>query len=400
MAKIFAVNAGSSSLKFKIYEMPQETVICSGLVERIGYDNAVNTIKDANGVKVLVQELPILDHVQAVKAALDGLFTKGFIKSLDEIKGVGHRIVQGGKYFADSTLLDDKVYKIISDLRNLAPLHNQAALLGIDAFKKELPEVPMVTVFDTAFHQTMLPEDYAFAIPNEYAKKYDIRRYGAHGTSHKYLAEKALKYIDKKEDVKIISCHLGSGASLCAIKDGKCVATSMGLTPLGGIMMGTRTGDMDPSVFWYLCKVLNKTPDEIYDMLNKKSGFLGVSGISNDARDVLTAMDKGSEDALLAHKLFIRRVVDYIGSYFLRLGGCDAIIFSAGIGENDDRYRADISKELEAALGCKLDLEKNRGLRGIERDLTGKDSNIKMLCIPTDEEVMIARDTYRIGKVK
>lgn len=397
MAKIFSVNTGSSSLKFKIYEMPEEKVISSGLCERIGYDNAVFTLKDGEGNKILRLETPLKDHAVAVKLVIDQLFAFKILKSLDEIKGVGHRIVQGGKYFDGSALMTDQVIETIDGLSNLAPLHNPGHLLGYRAFKKYLANVPHVAVFDTAFHQSMEAEDYLYAIPYEYSEQFDIRRYGAHGTSHQYLSEKVLPYLPGVKDPKVITCHLGSGASLCAIKNGKCVATSMGLTPLGGIMMGTRTGDMDPSVFYFLCKSLGKDYAEVYDVLNKKSGFLGVSGVSNDSRDVQEAMEEGNERAKLADRLFTRRVADFIGQYFVRLGGCDAIVFSAGIGENDGTYRAQICEELEAALGVEIDKALNLPLRGVEKLISTPKSKIKVVIIPTDEEVMIARDTYRIA---
>jgi len=398
MAKIFAVNTGSSSLKFKIYEMPKEVVLCSGLAERIGHDNAIFTLKDGDGNKIDVIESPLKDHTDAVQLVIKKLLEHKLLNNMSEIDGVGHRIVQGGKYFKDSAVLDEKTIEIISDLASLAPLHNPAHILGYNAFKTLLPNTPMVAVFDTAFHQTMKAEDYTFAIPKEYAKKYDIRRYGFHGTSHKYLMEIATKrYLQNTKQKRIITCHLGSGVSIAAINKGKCVATSMGLTPLGGIMMGTRTGDMDPSVLWFLAKALNKSTDEVYDILNKKSGFLGVSGVSNDARDVIDAMEQGNKDAKLADALFVRRVVDFIGQYYVRLGGCDAIIFSAGIGENDGRYRELICKALEKPLGIKIDTELNRPLRGVEKLISTPKSKVKVIIIPTDEEVMIARDTYRIA---
>jgi len=398
MAKVMAVNAGSSSLKFKLYEMPEEKVICSGLADRIGHDDAIFTIK-FNGAKD-EKVLPILDHAFAVKLLLEGLISKGIIKSLDEIKATGHRIVQGGKYFAHSEEFNEDTEKKIESLIPLAPLHNGAHLVGFRAFKKVLPNVPAVAVFDTAFHQTMEEEDYIFPIPYELSEKYDIRRYGAHGTSHNYLALEAQKYLKDVKHPRIISCHLGSGASITAIKDYKCVATSMGLTPLGGIMMGTRTGDLDPSVFNYICTCTGKGPEEVYQMMNKKSGFLGVSGVSNDSRDIINACNQGNKRAILANKLFVRRVLDYIGQYYVRLGGCDLIIFSAGIGENSDLYRELICEGLKEPFGVIIDKSINTGLRGEEAVLSSKDSKIKVVLIPTDEEVMIARDAYALLKKK
>ncbi|MCQ2794358.1 MAG: acetate kinase [Bacilli bacterium] len=398
MAKVMAVNAGSSSLKFKLYEMPEEKVICSGLADRIGHDDAIFSIK-YNGKKD-EKVLPILDHAFAVKLLLDALINLGIIKDLNEIKATGHRIVQGGKYFSHSEEFNEDTEKKIESLIPLAPLHNGAHLVGFRAFKKVLPNVPAVAVFDTAFHQSMAEEDYTFPIPYEYSEKYDIRRYGAHGTSHNYLALEAKKYLKDIAHPRIISCHLGSGASITAIKDYKCVATSMGLTPLGGIMMGTRTGDIDPSVFNYLVTCTGKSAEEIYQIMNKKSGFLGVSGVSNDSRDILKAEAEGNERAHLANLLFYRRVLDYIGQYYVRLGGCDLIIFSAGIGENSDIYREKICEGLKEPFGVIIDKKVNTGLRGKEAVISAPESKIKVVLIPTDEEVMIARDAYALLKKK
>lgn len=396
MAKVMAVNAGSSSLKFKLYEMPEEKVICSGIAERIGHDDGIFQIKyNGQNDKTIV---PLPDHAVAVKLLLDALIEKGIIKSLDEIKATGHRIVQGGKYFSKSAEFNDETEAKIESLIPLAPLHNGAHLVGFRAFKKVLPGVPAAAVFDTAYHQTMIEEDYIFPIPYEYSEKYDIRRYGAHGTSHNYLAIEGAKYVEGIKNPKIISCHLGSGASITAIKDGKCVATSMGLTPLGGIMMGTRTGDLDPSVFNYLVTCTGKSAEEIYQIMNKKSGYLGVSGISNDTRDVEAAAAKGDKRAILADRLFVRRIADYIGQYFVRLGGADLIIFSAGIGENSGPYRQKILDEIAPALGIIYDKELNLPLRGKEALISLPDSKIKVAVIPTDEEVMIARDAYELIK--
>jgi acetate kinase len=396
MAKVMAVNAGSSSLKFKLYEMPEEKVLCSGNAERIGHEDAIFGIKwNGESEKKI---LPILDHAKAVELVVQAMLEKGIVKDMHEIKAVGHRIVQGGKYFSHSELFTKDTEDKIESLIPLAPLHNKAHLVGFRAFKKILPDVTNVAVFDTAFHQTMEEEDYVFPIPYEFTEKYDCRRYGAHGTSHKYLSEVAVKYIPEVKHPRIISCHIGSGASITAIKDGKCVATSMGLTPLGGIMMGTRTGDLDPSVMNYLCKCTGKNVEEMYQIFNKQSGFLGVSGVSNDSRDVLNACDEGNKRAILANKLFIRRIADYIGQYFVRLGGADIIVFSAGIGENSARTREEICDTIGEALGVKINKEFNATIRGKEALLSTPDSKIKVAIIPTDEEVMIARDTYSFYK--
>jgi len=396
MAKVMAVNAGSSSLKFKLYEMPEEKVLCSGNAERIGHEDAIFGMKWGKEAEKKV--LPILDHARGVELIVQAMIEKGIVKSMDEIVAVGHRIVQGGKYFSHSELFNEDTEKKIESLIPLAPLHNKAHLVGFRAFKKILPDVTNVAVFDTAFHQSMEPQDYVFPVPYEFTEKYDCRRYGAHGTSHQYLSEKALKYLPGVKHPRIISCHIGSGASITAIKDGKCVATSMGLTPLGGIMMGTRTGDLDPSVMNYLCTCTGKSVEEMYQIFNKQSGFLGVSGVSNDSRDVLAECAKGNERAILANKLFIRRIADYIGQYYVRLGGADMIIFSAGIGENSFETRELICLEIAPALGLEIDYDKNNGSRGEEILLSKPSSKIVVAVIPTDEEVMIARDTYAFYK--
>lgn len=395
MYKVMAVNCGSSSLKYKLYEMPEEKVLCSGLAERIGHEDGIFKIKyDGKEDK---RVLPIMDHAVAVELVLEALTKFGIVKSLDEIKCVGHRVVQGGKYFSHSVDFDDESEAIIAKLIPLDPLHAPAHLTGYHAFKDALPDVPAIAVFDTAFHQTMEEEDYLYPIPYEWSVKYDCRRYGAHGTSHQYLANKAIKeYFGGKANTRIITCHIGSGASLAAIRDGKCVATTMGLTPLGGVMMGTRTGDMDPSVTDYLATCTGKDVHELYDIFNKKSGLLGVSGISNDTRDIEAEAVKGNERAILASKLFARRVADFIGSYFVRLGGADMMIFSAGIGENSPYYRELILRDVEEALGLKIDYELNKTVFGGKEAVISKEgSAMKVVVIPTDEEVMIARDCYK-----
>lgn len=392
--KVMAVNAGSSSLKYKLYEMPSEEVICSGIVDRIGHFDGIFRIK-YSGQKV-ERVLPLKDHAQGVELILDALKKYGIVADLSEIKAVGHRVVQGGKYFSKSALFNEDTEAKIAKLIPLDPLHAPAHLVGFHAFKKALPDAVAIAVFDTAYHQTMEPEDYLFPIPYELSEKYDCRRYGAHGTSHNYLAIKGNHdFLDDKAGTKIISCHLGSGASLCAIKNGKCVATSMGLTPLGGLMMGTRSGDIDPSVYDYLCDSMKTSADEMYDILNKKSGFLGVSGLSNDTRDIEEAMNKGNERCILSAKLWARRAADYLGSYFIRLGGADLIIFSAGIGENSPAFRRLILEDVSEALNLKIDWAKNETIHGSEALISTPDSAIKVAVIPTDEEVMIARDCLK-----
>lgn len=393
MTKVMAVNAGSSSLKYKLFEMPEEKVLCSGLADRIGHEDGIFKINF--GSEKIKKVLPIKDHAKGVELVISALKEYGIVKSLDEIKCVGHRVVQGGKYFSHSVEFDQDTEEKITKLIPLDPLHAPAHLVGFHAFKKALPEAKAIAVFDTAFHQTMEPEDYLYPIPYELSEKYDCRRYGAHGTSHEYLADTAIEHYfsGKKEGTKIISCHIGSGASLCAIKEGKCVATSMGLTPLGGVMMGTRSGDLDPSVMDYLCNATGKSVDEMYDIFNKKSGILGVSGISNDTRDVEAEYFKGNERAILTIKLFARRIADFIGQYYIRLGGCDLIIFSAGIGENGALFRKAIIDDVKEALHLTLNESVNdETFGGKEAIISGEDSAIRMVVIPTDEEVMIARD--------
>lgn len=394
MTFVMTINSGSSSLKFKLYDMPEEKVLCSGNCERVGEKSGIFTFKYDGKKEVSYPVFP--NHAVAAKLVVDTLLEKGIIKDYDEIRAIGHRVVQGGKYFSSSAFFDEDTEKKIESLIPLAVLHNPAHLVCFRAFKEVLPNCPAVATFDTAFHQSMEPEDYVFPIPFVLTEKYDIRRYGAHGTSHQYLAQEGLKYLEGVEHPKIISCHIGSGASITAIKDGKCVATSMGLTPLGGIMMGTRTGDMDPSVFNYVVSVTGKSAEEVYQMFNKKSGFLGVSGISNDQRDILEAADNGNPRAILADKLFNRRILDYIGQYYVRLGGCDLIIFSAGIGENEPRTRRDVCKALESSLGVKINEEVNAKLCGKDMLISLPESKVKVAVIPTDEEIMIARDAYNM----
>ena len=393
MAKVMTVNSGSSSLKFKLYEMPEEKVLAAGNCERIGLADGIFTIK-YDGKKE--QTFPVFkNHEDAAKTVVNAFIEKGIIKSFNEIEAVGHRVVQGGKYFSKSVIFNEKAEEKIRSLIPLAPIHNPANLTCFKAFKEVLPNCPAVAVFDTAFHQTMEEVDYTFPIPYELTEKYDIRRYGAHGTSHQYLAQEGLKYLEGVKHPKIISCHIGSGASITAIKDGKCVVTSMGLSPLGGIMMGTRTGDMDPSVFNYVAQVTGMGPEEVYQLFNKKSGFLGVGG-SSDSRDILAGVDKGDKRCILANNMFNRRVADFIGQYFVRLGGCDLIIFSAGIGENEPRTREAICNLVMESLGVKINNELNYTIHGKECLISTPDSKVKVAIIPTDEEVMIARDAFNL----
>ena len=409
--KIMCVNAGSSSLKFKLYEMGEGLngektlrekakhmkVLTSGVVERIGHDDAIFTIKMPDGDKKS-SVLPVANHDEAVQLVLNGLLEFGIIKDIKEIGGVGNRVVQGGKYFDDAHVFDQYTYDRIEELIPLDPLHAEAHLTCFNAFKKALPEVGEVAVFDTAFHQTMEPVEYLYALPYEYYEKYAVRRYGAHGTSHKYLSQVVNEeYLAGKEHTRIITLHIGSGASVSAVKDGKCIATSMGLTPLAGVMMGTRTGDIDPSCMPYLCKCTGKTVDEMYDIYNKKSGLLGVSGISNDTRDVDKAYFEGDERAKIAVELFANRIAEYIMMYYGKLGGCDMLVCSAGVFENGPLYRKLAFQKVEEALGVKIDDVKNEEMiRGKEGLISTSDSKIPVLVLPTDEELMIALDTARI----
>ena len=401
MAKIMAVNAGSSSIKFQLLEMPSEEVIASGIMEKIGTKiNGENvpgifTIK-YNGKKDEANPV-LVDHAVGVELLLNALIEKGIVAKLDEITGVGHRVVQGGEFFKDSCLVDEVVVEKILDLASLAPLHNKAHVVGIKAFQKALPNVPQVVVFDTTFHQTMTPEAYMYATPYEWYTKYGIRKYGAHGTSHKYVSQRCAELMGKPlEDTKIIVCHLGNGASLSAVKGGKCVDTSMGLTPLEGIPMGTRSGNLDPTALEVVAKNEGKDISELIQILNKQSGYFGVSGVSNDGRDLTQGMNSGNERCKLAFDLGAKRIVDYIASYYVYMGGCDAICFTAGMGENLGHFRRNICDRL-SALGVELDYDLNNTLSD-ERIISTPNSKVKVYIVPTNEEVMIARDVIRLTK--
>ena len=393
MAKVISVNAGSSSLKFQLFEMDDESVITSGVIERIGLDDSIFTIK-YNGEKDVTTK-PIKDHKEAVNLLLETLVSKQIVKDLNEIKGVGHRVVQGGAYFDQSVIIDDDVVAKIDELKSLAPLHNPAHLTGYYAFKEAIPNAGAVAVFDTAFHQTLEPRCYIYPIPYKYYTDYKVRKYGAHGTSHYYVSQRAIDLLGNPEHSKIIVAHLGAGGSLTAVKDGKSVNTSMGFTPLAGIMMGTRSGDVDPSVIDYLIEEVGMDMKEVITMLNKESGLLGISGVSSDFRDVQEAAQNGHERAQLAIDIFFRRVIAYIGRYYIALGGCDAICFTAGIGENSYYARSGICDLLKEALGVELDEEANVNGKG-ERLISTPNSKIKVFVIPTNEELVIARDTKRL----
>ena len=389
--KILAVNAGSSSLKFQMYEMPEEKVLISGVFERIGIDNSFYTIK-INGEKIKKEKV-LNDHKQAVQILVEELFENKIIDSLDEIKGIGHRIVQGADQFDRSVIIDEQVIDTISDLSALAPLHNPAAVVGIKAFKEIVPNALAVAVFDTSFHQTMELKTYLYALPYEWYTKYKIRKYGAHGTSHKYVANRLSEILNKK-DCKVIVCHIGNGGSITAVKNGKCVDTSMGFTPNAGIIMGTRCGDIDVSIIPYMIKQTGINYQDIDNVINKQSGLLGISGVSSDSRDIENGIAEGNERCLLAQQMFIQKIVDYIAKYYVLLEGVDAIAFTAGIGENSINVRKGVIDKLKV-LGIKLDEEKNN-VRGKEQLITTEDSSIPCYIIPTDEEVMIARDTYNL----
>ncbi|MDE7264342.1 MAG: acetate kinase [Anaeroplasmataceae bacterium] len=396
MAKIMAVNAGSSSIKFQLLEMPAETVIASGVMERIGLEEGIFTLKYDGKKEETHPVLPT--HAEGVELLLHTLVQKGIVKELKEISGVGHRVVQGGEYFKDSCLVDLSVIDKIAELADLAPLHNPAHIIGIKAFQKALPAVPQVVVFDTVFHQTMPEEAYMYAVPYEWYEKYGIRKYGAHGTSHKYVSERCAQIMGKPlKDTKIIVCHLGNGASISAVEGGKCKDTSMGLTPLEGIPMGTRTGNIDPTVVSYICDKEGKSAAEVVNILNKKSGYLGMSGRSNDARDVTEGMNAGDHRCKLTFDVQAKRIADYVASYWLYLGGCDAICFTAGMGENLKHLRLNVAKRL-APLGVEID-EKLNDTFSDERIISTPNSKIKLYIIPTNEEVMIARDTVRVANI-
>ncbi|MBU1020540.1 MAG: acetate kinase [Firmicutes bacterium] len=395
MMKIIAVNAGSSSLKFQLLEMPVEKVIASGVVERIGITDSIFTIKFGDNRDKEIVDIP--NHQVAVKMLLSKLVDLGIVNTLDEIEGVGHRVVHGGELFKDSVKIDDSVIKAIEEVSELAPLHNPANLTGIKAFIEALPNVVEVAVFDTAFHQTMEPVAYMYSVPYEWYTKYGVRKYGFHGTSHKYVSQRAAQMIGKPvEEAKIIVCHIGNGVSLCAVDGGKSIDTSMGFTPLAGIPMGTRSGDIDPAIVQFISQKENKSLDEVINELNKKSGYLGLSELSSDSRDLWEAVERGDKKSILAVEKQAKIIADYIGAYYLALGGCDAICFTAGIGENASETRRIVCDKIKA-LGTDLDYNRNL-TRGKETVISTDESKIKLLLIPTNEEVVIARDTVRLGK--
>ena len=396
--KILVLNCGSSSIKYKLYDMDDESVLAQGGVERIGLDNAFLKLTLPNGEKkILMHDMP--DHKEGVNFVFQQLLSEeyGAIQSLEEIDAVGHRIVQGGDLFEKSCIVNEGVEAGIESLCDLAPVHNAGHLKGIRAVNHLMPNVPQVTVFDNAFHSTMPPHAYLYAIPYELYEKYHVRRYGFHGTSHRYVSHRVAELMGRDiKDLKIITCHIGNGASVAAIKDGKVIDTSMGLTPLAGLMMGSRSGDIDPSAVTYIMDKLKMQPQETADFLNKKSGVLGITGISSDMRDIEKAAEKGNERAQLALDIYNYRIKKYIGAYAAAMGGVDAIVWTAGVGENQIGTRLDACSGLEF-IGVKMDAEANN-CRGVERLISAPDSRVKVWVIPTDEEIVIARDTMELVK--
>lgn len=394
--KVLVINCGSSSLKYQVLDMTNESLLAKGLVERIGMEGSVIT-HEKTGMDKYKLVTPMEDHKDAIAQVLMAIqdADHGVVASMDEIGAVGHRVVHAGEKYADSVLITEEVIKALEECIELAPLHNPPNLLGIAACQQLMPTTPMVAVFDTAFHQTMPAESYLYALPYEYYTKYGVRRYGFHGTSHKYVSQRAADMLNVNlNDLKIITCHLGNGASVSAIKGGKCIDTSMGFTPLEGLVMGTRSGDIDPAIVNFIAKKEGLTPAEVDNVMNKKSGVLGISGVSSDFRDIEAALEDDNERAALALKVFAHKVRFYIGAYIAEMNGVDAIVFTAGVGENDMYMREVICQEL-GNLGIKLDVVKNK-VRGKETIISTDDAKVKLLLIPTNEELMIARDTLNI----
>ena len=395
---VLVVNAGSSSVKYQVFDMTNEKVLAKGLVDRVGIPGTTLDHEPEGKDKVTIkQDMP--DHTAAMKMVLEVLINPeyGVIKSMDDINAVGHRVVHGGEDFAESVIINDAVKKVIKDCFDIAPLHNPPNLMGIEACEALMPNVPHVAVFDTAFHQSMEPSHYMYALPYEVYEKYRVRRYGFHGTSHKYVSNQAAEMLGKPFDqCKIITLHLGNGASMAAVKDGKVVDTTMGFTPLEGLVMGTRSGDIDPAIVFFLMDKLGMDTNEANNYFNKKSGMLGLSGVSNDLRDILEAAAANNERAKIALDVYYKQVKKYIGAYMAALNGCDCLVFTAGVGENGIDIRENICKDLEN-LGIKIDLEKNK-VRGKKVDVATADSQVRIFIIPTNEELVIARDTYSLTK--
>ena len=397
--KILVLNCGSSSLKYQLIDMENEAVLCIGLVERIGIEGSILTQKKDGVEGKYVKEQPMKDHQDAIKLVLEGVLdsTYGGVKDMAEIDAVGHRVVHGGEKFASSVIITEEVEEAMRKCSELAPLHNPANLMGIDAIKAVLPGVPNVGVFDTAFHQTMPASSYLYGLPHRLYTEYGVRRYGFHGTSHKYVSQRAAEMLGKDiADLKIITCHLGNGASIAAVDGGKVVDTSMGLTPLEGLIMGTRCGDIDPAIIPFIMKKENLDADGVDKLMNKESGVYGMTGISSDFRDISTAAAEGNQKAIDALDAYHKRVKKYIGAYAAEMNGVDAIVFTAGLGENGIEDRLAIASNLEV-LGVKMDAEANN-VRGKETVISAADSKVKVLLIPTNEELMIARDTLELVK--
>ena len=392
--EILSVNAGSSSLKFTLFELPFEKVVVSGTFEKIGIDGSFYTIK-YKGEKIK-KEAPLKNHTDAVKILMNELIDMKILDSYEDLDAVGHRVVHGGDTYFDSIIITPEVEAKIEELIPLGPLHNPANLIGIRSFKEILPNTPQVAVFDTAFHQTMKDEEFLYAVPMEWYEKYAVRKYGFHGTSHKYIATKMREILG--EDKKIISCHLGNGASLCAIKDGKCVDTSMGFAPLAGFIMGTRSGDIDPSIIPYVMDKTGETVDEVLTDLNKKSGMLALTGLSSDMRDIEEAYLNREPKCVRAMNMYIKHIANYLSMYNTLLEGTDYIVFTAGIGENSNVVRKLLIDKFKF-MGVKIDEEKNNQ-RGITGEISTEDSTIKVIVLPTDEELMIAKDTYNLVNKK
>lgn len=389
--KILSVNAGSSSLKFTLIELPSREVLASGLFEKIGMSDSMYTIK-FNGEKI-TKEVNLVDHSVAVAKLIDELVENRIVESLDEIEGVGHRILHGGSEFTESLILDEDVLMRISKYNELGPLHNPANIMGVKAFMKVLPNVKNVGVFDTTFHQTMEEKEFLYPVPYDWYTKYGVRKYGFHGTSHRFINKTISEYLGR-DDLKVISCHIGNGGSLCAINAGKVVDTTMGFTPLAGIMMGTRSGDIDPSIIPFVMKKTGKSAEEIINDLNKKSGLLGVSGLSSDSRDVESAANEGNERAILAQAMYAQKIANYIAMYNNLLNGANVITLTAGVGENSKTMRKMIIDRI-SSLGVKIDDEKN-DFRGEFRLISTDDSKIPVYVVPTNEELMIALDTMEL----
>ena len=394
---ILVINAGSSSLKYQLFEMESRSVLAKGLCERIGIDGKLtHKVPGKDDYQV---EIAMPTHSEAIASVIDALTSKdhGVVSSLSEISAVGHRVLHGGMKFSESVIINEKVKEAIVECIPLGPLHNPANLMGIDACEKVMPGVPQVAVFDTAFHQSMPEKSYMYALPYEYYEKYGVRKYGFHGTSHRYVAARTAEFLGKKpEELNIITCHLGNGSSIAAVKGGKCYDTTMGFTPLDGLIMGTRSGSIDPAIIGFISEKTGMNASDIVTMLNKKSGFLGMTGLSSDLRDVYAAAEAGDKKAILAKEMLDYQVTKYIGSYAAAMGGVDAVVFTAGIGENTWQLRENVSNALKF-MGMGVDHEKNQ-CRGVERDISAEGATVKTLIIPTNEELMIAMDTEALVK--